>query len=137
MDSKNHWETQPRESNGQFGERPVSTPSRLHLWEKILKNVTKTLSERVNQNAKGGSYGELRKETAGNKSVEIHHMPADSASPLSRWKGPCITLEKEEHQKTVAGRDGRVDSSVAVLTLGHLFHRFPKRDSGDRGILGG
>lgn len=27
-------------------------------------------------------------------------MPANSASELSRWKGPCIVLEKEEHAQT-------------------------------------
>lgn len=102
MESKNKWETQPRETNGQFGERPKTLRLSLGIWQKALDGMAKVLHKKVDQNAKGGSYGELRKETAGNKSVEIHHMPADSTSPLSRWKGPCITLEKEEHQKTAS-----------------------------------
>lgn len=100
MDSKNHWENQPRETNGQFGERPKSIRISLHIWDKVLKAMSKFCTKRIDSNAKGGSYGELRKETKGNKSVEIHHMPANSASELSRWKGPCIILEKEEHVQT-------------------------------------
>jgi hypothetical protein len=27
-------------------------------------------------------------------------MPSASASPLSRWKGPCIIMTKEDHEQT-------------------------------------
>lgn len=41
MESKNKWETQPRETNGQFGERPKSVSVSLHIWDKVLKAMSK------------------------------------------------------------------------------------------------
>lgn len=49
----------------------------------------------------GGSYKELFKEGEGDK-YEIHHMPADSASPLERGDGPAIRMEKDDHRKTAS-----------------------------------
>ena len=49
----------------------------------------------------GGSYKELFKEGEGDK-YEIHHIPADSASPLERGDGPAIRMEKDDHRKTAS-----------------------------------
>jgi uncharacterized protein YtpQ (UPF0354 family) len=35
-----------------------------------------------------------------NKGWEVHHMPADSISPLSRWKWPTIYMSKADHKLT-------------------------------------
>ena len=56
--------------------------------------------EEIKKTPRGGSYGFLRKFTAGKKKYEIHHMPAASSSPLTRWKGPCIIMSKKDHKNT-------------------------------------
>lgn len=48
---------------------------------------------------KGGSYKEVKKNSDG-ATHEVHHMPADSASPLERGDGPAIKMEKEDHLQT-------------------------------------
>lgn len=50
---------------------------------------------------KGGSYKDVRVEGEGDK-YEVHHMPADSASPLERGDGPAIKMEKEDHRQTAS-----------------------------------
>lgn len=50
---------------------------------------------------KGGSYGEIFKDGEGDK-FEVHHMPADSVSPLERNDGPAIKMEKEDHRLTAS-----------------------------------
>ena len=50
---------------------------------------------------KGGSYSDVRVEGEGDK-YEVHHMPADSASPLERDDGPAIKMEKEDHRQTAS-----------------------------------
>lgn len=98
MNSENHWETQPRKENGQFTFR-----GKINLWKKILSNVeSNAVIKKIDCDAKGGSYGQLRKATSGKKDVEIHHMPSAYASLLSRWKGPCIVLDKKEHYCTAS-----------------------------------
>lgn len=100
MSSPNHWETHPRNKNGEFSFRGKNA-DRITFIQKILKKILENSDKsKIDQNAKGGSYGELRKETIGKKNKEIHHMPSNEASPLSRWKGPCIILTREEHYKT-------------------------------------
>jgi RHS repeat-associated protein len=47
----------------------------------------------------GGKYGDIRGQISGN---EVHHMPADSASPISRHKGPGISMSKEDHSQTAS-----------------------------------
>jgi len=37
---------------------------------------------------------------AGNQGGEVHHMPADSVSPLSRNDGPAIHMDADDHRKT-------------------------------------
>ena len=94
--SQNGWETQPRKKNGEFTYR-----HRSHLVENVIKNLNASLRDReIRKFTRGGSYGYLRTFTAGNRHYEIHHMPADSISPLTRWKGPCIIMGKEDHKFT-------------------------------------
>ncbi|MCP5528185.1 MAG: DUF4150 domain-containing protein [Verrucomicrobiales bacterium] len=50
---------------------------------------------------KGGSYGALRKQYKG-KGKQMHHMPADSASPLPRNDGPAIAMDPADHAKTAS-----------------------------------
>ena len=96
--SENKWETQPRLENGEFTFR-----GKLDRLKRTLQTIERTTPKSsITRTSKGGSYGELRKETAGKKDVEIHHMPANSASNLTRWSGPCIILEKEDHILTAS-----------------------------------
>jgi RHS repeat-associated protein len=46
----------------------------------------------------GGRYGDLE---TGN-GIELHHMPADSVSPLSRSEGPAIQMEQVDHYQTAS-----------------------------------
>ena len=91
--SDNHWETQPRKKNGEFTFRKGKSRIYSEVFNKALKKIEA-------ETLKGGSYGELRKITAGNSVFEIHHMPADSVSPLSHWKGTCIIMYTKDHAKT-------------------------------------
>lgn len=50
---------------------------------------------------KGGSYGEVFKNGEGDL-FEVHHMPADSASPLHRNDGPAIKMDKKDHHLTAS-----------------------------------
>lgn len=94
--SANNWESQPRLKNGEFTFRNKSTVIE-KLSEKILERLK---DEEIKKFSRGGSYGFLRKFTAGNNKYEIHHMPAASSSPLTKWKGPCIIMSKKDHSET-------------------------------------
>lgn len=50
---------------------------------------------------KGGSYSDV-KATSDGETHEVHHIPADSASPLDRNDGPAIKMEKEDHRQTAS-----------------------------------
>ncbi|HCG8219558.1 TPA: VCBS repeat-containing protein [Vibrio parahaemolyticus] len=52
---------------------------------------------------KGGAHGHV-KGILGNES---HHMPANSVSPLSKYKGPSISMKKEDHKKTASWGNSR------------------------------
>jgi len=91
--SKNNWETQPRLSNGEFTFRKFNFMGK--IFETFYKQKNKTYKPK-----EGGSYGQLRKITYGQKNLEIHHMPAASVSKLSRWKGPSIIMDKTDHKFT-------------------------------------
>lgn len=94
--SDNNWETQPRKTNGEFTFR-----SQNDLVKTIAqKALEKMRDEEIRKTTKGGSYGYLRKIIAGNKKYEIHHMPAASISPLTKWNGPCIIMSKKDHKNT-------------------------------------
>jgi uncharacterized protein RhaS with RHS repeats len=47
---------------------------------------------------RGGAHGKVR----GVKCNESHHMPADSVSPLSKNKGPAISMDKADHKQTAS-----------------------------------
>jgi len=99
--SDNDWETQPRLKNGEFTFR-----GKIDFWKEVLQKIEEhTPKDSINHQTKGGSYGKLRKETYGKKNIEIHHMPADSVTSLSTWKGPCIILEKKDHRNTSSFRN--------------------------------
>ena len=49
----------------------------------------------------GGSYKEVKENSEGD-THEVHHMPADSTSPLERNDGPAIKMEKEDHRLTAS-----------------------------------
>lgn len=104
--SENNWESQPRLKNGEFTFRNKS-----RMMQSIFQKVKKKLeAEEIKKTTRGGSYGFLRKFTAGNKKYEIHHMPAASCSPLTRWKGPCIIMSKQDHKDTSSY--GKLDKAV-------------------------
>jgi multidrug efflux pump subunit AcrA (membrane-fusion protein) len=50
----------------------------------------------------GGSYGKLK-----GKGGEVHHMPANSVSPLSRNKGPAVRMSEKDHRKTASWGNSR------------------------------
>lgn len=52
----------------------------------------------------GGSYRDVR---AANVGGDIHHMPADSVSPLSRELGPAIHMPTPEHAQTASFGNSR------------------------------
>ena len=69
----------------------------------------KETEERDASERKGGRYGDIFKEGEGD-TTEVHHMPADSVSPLERSDGPAIKMDKEDHRKTAScgnSRDAR------------------------------
>lgn len=45
----------------------------------------------------GGSYRRVRGANVGG---EVHHMPADSVSPLSHSDGPGILMDRVDHRRT-------------------------------------
>ena len=49
----------------------------------------------------GGRFGDIFKEGEG-ENVEVHHMPADSVTELSRNDGPAIKMDKEDHRETAS-----------------------------------
>lgn len=42
---------------------------------------------------RGGSYDDVK----GKKGRHAHHMPANSISPFSKGKGPCISMDADDH----------------------------------------
>lgn len=68
-------------------------------WDEKFNNNELPSAEIVEK--KGGSYAEV-KETSDGRTHEVHHMPADSVSPLERNDGPAIKMEKEDHRQTAS-----------------------------------
>ncbi|MEQ4205797.1 DNRLRE domain-containing protein [Actinopolymorpha sp. B9G3] len=52
----------------------------------------------ANAGFRGGRYGEL---TTGN-GIEVHHMPANSVTGLSRAEGPAIQMDRPDHYQTAS-----------------------------------
>lgn len=55
----------------------------------------------IEHEVSGGSYYDVKKDSDG-ETKEVHHIPADSASPLDRLDGPAIKMEKEDHRQTAS-----------------------------------
>lgn len=71
------------------------------LGEINLEDIVSKAENTEVKEKKGGSYKEVFKEGEGD-TKEVHHIPADSASDLSRNDGPAIKMEKEDHKKTAS-----------------------------------
>ncbi|MCR4790935.1 MAG: hypothetical protein K5839_07655 [Treponemataceae bacterium] len=84
--SQNHWETQPRKDNGEFTYRYEFWKQKLQAMEEMNK------SHDVSKKYDGGSYYELKKKYKYNSNVQVHHMPAVSASYLPMRMGPSIEI---------------------------------------------
>ena len=54
----------------------------------------------------GGRFGDIFKDGEG-ETVEVHHMPADSVTELSRNDGPAIRMDKEDHRETASCGNSR------------------------------
>ena len=67
---------------------------------------SKETEERDVSERKGGRYGDIFKEGEGD-TTEVHHMPADSVSPLERNDGSAIKMDKEDHRKTASCGNSR------------------------------
>ncbi|MFJ8695407.1 polymorphic toxin-type HINT domain-containing protein [Streptomyces roseolilacinus] len=61
----------------------------------VLAGATPVLVHNCNSGANGGKYGDLQPAGAGN---EINHVPANSSSPLSKYSGPSIRMEYDDHR---------------------------------------
>ncbi|WP_378956260.1 hypothetical protein [Pelosinus sp. sgz500959] len=51
------------------------------------------------QEAKGGRYGDLKKQDD-REGKEVHHMPAKDVSHLKEADGPAIIMDEKDHRKT-------------------------------------
>lgn len=51
--------------------------------------------------------GGAHKNVKGVPGNESHHMPADSASPLSKNNGPAISMDKSDHRQTASWGSSR------------------------------
>ena len=67
--------------------------------ETNIDNKIKT--ETIEDAKEGGSYREVKANSDG-ETKEVHHMPADSVSPLERNDGPAIKMDKEDHRQTAS-----------------------------------
>ena len=65
--SDNNWETQPRKKNGEFTFRHGHGIAQ----HAIEKTIAKLKHDEIRKFTRGGSYGYLRKFTAGNKSMKF------------------------------------------------------------------
>jgi len=74
--------------------------------EEIPNDIVKQTDVQDIQEKKGGSYAEVKKNSDGT-THEVHHMPADSVSELSRNDGPAIKMEKEDHKITASNGPSR------------------------------
>lgn len=70
------------------------------VQKKVLDQVYGRNDE-VKIEKEGGSYGELYVPGEGD-TKEVHHMPADSISPLDRFDGPAIKMDKVDHRLTAS-----------------------------------
>lgn len=69
--------------------------------DKVEKDDVKVKVDVKEDVVEGGSYREVKPHSDGSIQ-EVHHMPADEASPLYFKDGPAIRMEKEDHRKTAS-----------------------------------
>ena len=60
-------------------------------------NLPNPSQKENSENISGGSYRQVRNANTGG---QVHHMPADSVSPLDTNDGPGIWMDTSDHQKT-------------------------------------
>lgn len=86
----------------------LDIPSELDLPTEIQPNeIDAGAGEKTDvPEKKGGSYKEVKENSEGD-THEVHHMPADSASPIERNDGPAIKMEKEDHRQTASCGNSR------------------------------
>lgn len=69
----------------------------------IDKKISKNSDVEKTNNSIGGKYKDLQNSSKYDSSnQEIHHIPADSTSELSRSDGPSIIMDKEDHRRTAS-----------------------------------
>ena len=72
-----------------------------NLFDKIKQKFSDTIKEiKETEKYDGGRYGDLTKENHDGK--ELHHSPADSASPLEKNDGPAVVMDEADHRKTAS-----------------------------------
>lgn len=80
--------------------------------------INKTNDSQVNnmeiKEKLGGSYKDVHKVGEGDL-YEVHHMPADSISELSRGDGPAIKMNKEDHRETASCGTSREAREYRVM----------------------
>lgn len=70
--------------------------------EALTKNKETDIKGNLeNTVVKGGSYSQVFVEGMGDV-YEVHHMPADSVTGISRGDGPAIRMETADHRKTAS-----------------------------------
>lgn len=77
------------------------TPEPMYADQKSGEKVPEKAEKPDVQPKEGGSYREV-KENSNGVTHEVHHVPADSISPLEHGEGPAIKMEKGDHQQTAS-----------------------------------
>lgn len=62
---------------------------------KAAKGIEAAVEETGTAKRLGGAYKNLSADGG-----QVHHMPADSASPISKGNGPAIRMETKDHMRT-------------------------------------
>ena len=88
-------------SSGIKPEKHMTDAEARTLFDKITQQLSDRIKDaREAEKYDGGRYGDLIKENHEGK--EIHHIPADSASPLEKNDGPAIVMDAADHKKTAS-----------------------------------
>lgn len=93
-DSKQFWDTKFSNMSDGINENKMD----LHH---LIDNDVKQKMDVKEEAKEGGSYKEVKANSDG-LTKEVHHMPADSVSPLDRMDGPAIKMDKEDHRLTAS-----------------------------------
>ncbi|ENM5771362.1 hypothetical protein V4V48_003074 [Vibrio mimicus] len=104
LDANNNWQ----ENGVDFAIGVIAAKSK--RWRMTGEAVTDTVRKLDKLDdaiptgvTKGGAHGKVR----GIPGNESHHMPADSVSPLSKNKGPAISMDNMEHRQTASWGNSR------------------------------